>query len=208
MKRAALALAALFCSAAAARAADLDILVHSAKGPVADAVVTVDTTDKKPLPAKFGQPLTVTQHNLQFEPFVLLAPVGAEVSFPNSDSVRHHVYSFSPTKIFELKLYGREQARTVKFDKSGSVALGCNIHDQMVAFIKVVDTPYAVKTGPDGHAIIHGLPTGAVTVHVWHPFMKTPGNEQKLSLSLPATGVMTKDVTADLRTPAMRMSGY
>jgi plastocyanin len=208
MKRAAIAFAALLCSAAVTRAADLNIIVHSAKGPVADAVVTVDAADVKALPPRFSQPLSVTQHNLQFEPFVLLAPVGAEVSFPNQDTVRHHVYSFSPTKIFELKLYGREQARTVKFDKAGSVALGCNIHDQMVAFIKVVDTPFAVKTGPDGHAVIHGLPAGAATVHVWHPYMKAPGNEQKLSLSLPATGAVTKDVTADLRTPTMRMSGY
>ncbi len=207
MNRAALALAALLASAASASAADLDVFVHSAKGPVTDAVVTVDAADKKP-PAKFAQPLVVTQHNLQFEPFVLLVPVGAEVTFPNADTVRHHVYSFSPAKTFELKLYGREQARTVKFDKAGAVALGCNIHDQMVAFIKVVDTAYAVKTGADGHAVIHGLPPGAVTVHVWHPYMKTPGNEQKLSASLAASGVVAKDVAADLRTPAMRMSGY
>jgi plastocyanin len=206
MKSVALAFAALLCTAAAAQATDLDVVVRSAKGPVADAVVMVDTADKRPLPVRFGQPLTVTQHNLQFEPFVLLAPVGAEVSFPNADSVRHHVYSFSPPKIFELKLYGKEQARTVKFDKAGAVALGCNIHDQMVAFIKVVDTAYAAKTGPDGHAIIQGLPAGAATVRIWHPYMKTPGNEQKLSLDLPATGVLTRDVMGDFRSPAMRTS--
>ena len=79
----------------------------------------------------------VSQQNLQFHPFLTIVPVGADVSFPNLDPTKHHVYSFSPAKKFELKLFAKDQSRTVHFDKPGVVALGCNIHDQMSAFIVV-----------------------------------------------------------------------
>ena len=88
-----------------------------------------------------GRHYYLRQRQHQFHPFVLVVPVGANVSFPNFDPTRHHVYSFSPAKRFELKLFARDQSRSVRFDKPGVVALGCNIHDQMSAFIDVVDTP-------------------------------------------------------------------
>ena len=101
---------AVAAPAEAAHASDLEMTIRDAKGAaVADAVVTVETPEHKPPPAKFTQPLEVKQHNLQFEPFVLVVPVGAEVRFPNEDSVHHQVYSFSPAKTFELKLYGKDQ---------------------------------------------------------------------------------------------------
>jgi len=103
---------------------------------------------------------------------VLIVPVGSTVSFPNKDKVRHHVYSFSAPKKFELKLYGRDETRSVTFDKPGAVSLGCNIHDGMIAFIFVSDTPFAAKTGADGSATVQDAPTGASTLLVWHPDLK------------------------------------
>mgnify|MGYP001117492615 CR=1 FL=1 len=88
------------------------------------------------------------------KPYVLLVPKGATVAFPNLDRVRHHVYSFSKAKRFELKLYGQEENRTVTFDQAGTVAVGCNIHDQMSAFVKVVGTPYAERTDANGRVVI------------------------------------------------------
>lgn len=174
--RAALALAALL-SPCAAQAAGLTVQVRNDKGqPVAGAVVTVRLLGR-PTPApRPGQPARVTQQNLQFHPFTLVVPVGTTVSFPNLDQLRHHVYSFSPAKRFELKLYAREQNRTVTFDKPGVVPLGCNIHDSMTAFIAVVDTPWAVTTDGSGNAVLDGLPPGAVSVSVWHPYLRAPGN--------------------------------
>jgi plastocyanin len=202
-------LAALAGLAPAAWAADLAVSVHGPNGAaVADAVVTVETAEHKPLPARFGQPLTMTQHDLQFEPFVLVVPVGAEVRFPNMDEVRHQVYSFSPAKTFELKLYGRDQTRVVHFDKPGVVSLGCNIHDAMSAYVAVVDTAYAVKTDASGRAVVHGLPAGSVRVRVWHPYMKAPDSAQTFEAVMPATGGVTHDVVAPLRTPPMRMNQY
>ena len=202
-----LALAVLF-GASGAAAADLSVSVRSPAGaPVADAVVMVYPAGGVPVGAQFhpDAPLRMVQQNLQFAPFVLVVPVGASVAFPNLDRVRHHVYSFSPAKRFELKLYGRDDTRSVQFDKSGVVALGCNIHDSMVAFIRVVDTPYAAKTGADGVAVLHDLPAGGAQLRVWRPYLKAPGNEIEQPISLPHSGVLAQAVTADVRPPAPTM---
>jgi plastocyanin len=183
-----------------AQAADLAVTVRTAQGkPVADAVVTIAGPRSGPI--RFAWPYRMAQHQMQFDPFVLIVPVGADVAFPNLDSVRHHVYSFSPAKTFELKLYGRDETRVVHFDKPGVVALGCNIHDGMVAFIVVVETPYAAKTDETGQAVIHGAPPGAVTVRVWHPYLRAPGNALSVAAAVPRDGVGRAAVAAELRSP-------
>ena len=165
----ALALAAVFFSVligSAAAEKTTFVVTDSAGKPVKDAVVMVAGTSSGPI--KFSWPLEMKQENLAFDPFVLIVPVGAEVKFPNLDRVRHHVYSFSKGNKFELKLYGKEESRSVKLEKAGIAAIGCNIHDTMVAYIRVVDTPYAAKTGADGKVTLD-LPASATTATVWHP---------------------------------------
>ena len=193
--------------ATSASAADLTVQVKTAAGaPVSDAVISVyPAGGVGGDPIKFDWPLRMAQHDLLFDPFVLVVPVGAVVAFPNLDNVRHHVYSFSPTHPFELKLYGKEEARTVKFDKAGVVALGCNIHDNMIAFIKVVDTRYAGKTNAAGILVIHDVPAGAATVHLWRPYLKAPNNEVVRPAAIPAAGAATETFVVDLHpAPAMR----
>jgi plastocyanin len=199
---------ALACLATPAAAADLVVRVTTPSGaPVRDAVVTVRAKGAASHgPIRFSWPYVMTQKGMQFDPFVLIVPVGAVVAFPNRDPYRHHVYSFSPAKPFELKLYGNDVTRTVKFEKPGVVALGCNIHDQMTAFIRVVDTPYAAKSGANGEALIEGLPTGAVTISVWHPYLKG-GRDLTRQATLGAKGARVA-VTANLSRPAMRHGGY
>jgi plastocyanin len=208
MKPLLLALCALLTPAAAS-AGDLTLTVRDAAGlPVPDAVVTVYPAAGAPKTGfKFAWPLRVSQHDLQFDPFVLVSPVGADVAFPNQDKVRHHVYSFSPGNRFELKLYGKEDSRTVAFKSVGVVAIGCNIHDQMVGFIKVVDTPYAIKTGADGVAVIANIPGGAATLRVWHPALKAVGNEIAAPLTVPAQGMLSQDSRVELRPTAPRQKG-
>jgi plastocyanin len=165
----ALVLAAAFFSAligSAAAEKTTFIVTDSAGKPVKDAVVMVASSASGPI--KFSWPLEMKQKDLAFDPFVLIVPVGAEVTFPNLDRVRHHVYSFSKGNKFELKLYGKEEARSVTLEKAGIAAIGCNIHDEMVAYIRVVDTPYAAKTGADGKVTLD-LPATATTATVWHP---------------------------------------
>ncbi len=151
----------------AAAAEKTTFFVSDSSGtPVKDAVVMVAA--EKAGPISFAWPMEMKQQDLTFDPYVLIVPVGADVKFPNFDKVRHHVYSFSKGNKFELKLYGRDESRSVKLEKAGVAAIGCNIHDMMVAYIRVVDTPYAAKTGADGKAVLD-LPAGATTATVWHP---------------------------------------
>ena len=93
-----------------------------------------------PLPEKPGREI-VDQINLEFVPHVKPVVVGSPVYFPNKDDVRHHVYSFSPAKRFELPLYSGTPAAPVVFDRPGIVAIGCNIHDWMLGYIYVAETP-------------------------------------------------------------------
>jgi len=156
-------------------AAPLSVRVVDASGrPVRDAVVTLYPAAGARLPRPGGR-YTVSQQNLQFHPFLTIVPVGADVSFPNFDPTKHHVYSFSAAKRFELKLFARDQSRTVHFDKAGIVALGCNIHDAMSAFIVVTDSAWTARTNAQGLAAFGDAPNAPARVTVWHPWLRTPG---------------------------------
>jgi plastocyanin len=158
---------ALF-SAHALWAADLRAVVRDQLGaPVQDAVVVAVPESGAPR----GRPKLeqVEQIGEEFVPKVKAIQVGSPVSFPNRDSVRHHVYSFSPPKRFDLPLYVGTPAKPVLFDKPGVVVLGCNIHDWMIAYIYVSESPYYATTGADGEVTISGMPAGDYTVRVWHP---------------------------------------
>jgi plastocyanin len=109
------------------------------------------------------------QRNRQFIPHVLPVQRGTAVTFPNSDNMRHHVYSFSPAKRFELKLYSGLPPQPIVFEESGEVVLGCNIHDQMIGYIYVVDSPFFAATESRGLARVGALPAGRYQVEVWHP---------------------------------------
>jgi plastocyanin len=183
-----------------ALAGDVEVSLRTPQGqPIPNAVVSVAAPHAGPI--RFAWPYRVAQQNLQFDPFVLIVPVGADVAFPNLDKVRHHVYSFSPVKTFELKLYGRDETRMVRFDKPGVVPLGCNIHDTMVAFIVVVDTPYAAKTDAQGLAMLHDVPPGPQSVRVWHPYLRGPGNALTLAIVSPQDGVAHAQFTGQVWAP-------
>ena len=187
-------------------AGDLVVSVKTPSGaPVADAVVTLPGHGGA---IRFPWAYRMAQKNIQFEPFVLIVPVGADVSFPNLDNVLHHVYSFSPAKTFELKLYGKDETRVVHFDKPGVVELGCNIHDSMKAFIVVVDTPFAAKTDAQGNATLRDAPAGGQTLTVWRPYLHAPGGALKISVDVPRQGAGRANVVADVRAPPMRHQMY
>jgi hypothetical protein len=190
-----------------ALAGDIVIDVRTPQGaPVANAVVTVAAPHAGPI--RFPWPYRMAQHNLQFDPFVLIVPVGADVTFPNLDKVRHHVYSFSAAKTFELKLFGHDETRVVRFDKAGIVDLGCNIHDNMIAFIDVVDTPYAALTNAAGEAVVRDVPSGPRGVRVWHPYLRAPGNAITLNVVVSGEGEVRQSVVTDLRPPPVMHRMY
>jgi plastocyanin len=148
-------------------AADITVQVSDSKGKqLSDAVVYVESS--KTANQATNKTIEVEQRGRQFNPQVSVVQAGTQIHFPNKDKVRHHVYSFSPAKKFELKLYSGVPANPVLFDKPGTVVLGCNIHDNMLAYIHIVDTPYFAKTDTAGAATISNLPEGSYTLKVWH----------------------------------------
>ncbi len=110
----------------------------------------------------------VDQVDQEFVPPAIVIPVHTRVRFPNNDDIRHHVYSFSEAKSFELALYEGEPARPIAFPNPGIVAIGCNIHDWMRAHIYVVDSPWHGLTDGDGVFEMSGLPVGSYRVEAWH----------------------------------------
>lgn len=151
----------------AAVAADVQVQVETSAGvPIPDAVVYAVPAAAI---AHDGVPkATIDQINRQFVPRVSVVQTGTAVDFPNSDNIRHSVYSFSPAKIFTLKLYAGRPADPIVFDKAGLVVLGCNIHDRMVAWLLVVDTPYYTRTDRNGVATLSKLPAGEYSLRAWH----------------------------------------
>ena len=163
------AIAALLFACATAEAAQLNAQVSLQSGqPLADAVVTATLLGTTP-PARARREIAIEQHNKQFSPLVSVALTGTLVNFPNRDPFRHHVYSFSPAKTFEIKLYSGVPAKPVLFDKPGEVVLGCNIHDSMVAHVLIVDTPFFAKTDAQGRAVLDQLPAGDYEIRMWYP---------------------------------------
>jgi plastocyanin len=173
-KHAIIALAlALAASALHAQTAEIAATVINEQGqPVADAVVVAVPVDASVRPPPRPREDVVDQVDKEFQPKVLPIVVGTGVVFPNNDNVRHHVYSFSPAKRFELPLYAGVPAQPVVFDKPGVVVLGCNIHDWMVGYIYVSESPYFAKTDKDGKAVLTDLPPRSYVVRVWHPLQK------------------------------------
>ncbi len=161
-------LALTFAPAAYARPESISFKVTDAAGnPLANAVIMSPAgTAGSAAPGQGSY--VMKQEGIAFHPFVLVVPVGANVSFPNLDRVRHHVYSFSRGNRFELKLYGREETRSVRFDTAGIVAIGCNIHDEMVAYIRVVESSVYGVTDDAGELAMH-IPPGTTRVIGWHP---------------------------------------
>jgi plastocyanin len=167
--------------------ADLTARVTDEAGqPVANAVIVAVPIDgPAKSPAKPAVEI-MEQSNEEFVPMVLPILVGSKVSFPNHDNVRHHVYSFSPAKRFELKLYAGTPTEPIVFDQPGVVVIGCNIHDWMIAYIYVSESPYFAKTDARGAASLSNLPPRAYMVRVWHPRSAAAEKETQKSVDIKA----------------------
>jgi len=151
--------------------------------PVRDAVVELEAQGGRAGRITFPWRMAMAQRNEQFVPGTLVVARGSTVAFPNLDRVRHSIYSFSKVARFEIDLYGRDQTRTHTFPITGSAALGCNIHDSMRGYIRVVDTPLADKTDANGYVTLSGVPSGAAKLTVWHPRLRAPGGEMSKQIS-------------------------
>jgi plastocyanin len=163
-----------------------------------DTVIVFDPLDATP--AASHDAAIIDQVNKRFVPHVTVVRTGTTITFPNSDHIRHQVYSFSPAKTFALKLYAGSPKTPVDFDQPGLVVLGCNIHDTMVAFVGVVDSPYFSKTTDSGTASLN-LPAGRYRLRAWNPsaIAAIPTREITVAaapLSIPLTIVVDRSSAA------------
>jgi plastocyanin len=177
--RLALLLCALACGGfRLAGQSNYEALVRTADGkPVADAVLSLTPLDGQAVPAAAAPTAPVAriaQIGQEYEPLVTPVRTGSPIEFPNLDTVQHHVYSVSKPKRFEIPLYDRGRTETVVFEKPGIVTLGCNIHDWMLAYAVILDTPWFVKTSADGRASLAALPAGRYRLDLWHPRLAKP----------------------------------
>lgn len=164
--------------------------------PVPNAVVAVMTVESG-IDYWTDRAYVMDQKDFQFTPRVLVIPEGAQVSFPNSDDSRHHVYSFSETRNFEIQLYAGNQAEPIEFPRSGIVAVGCNIHDKMSAHIYVTSADWAAVTDETGSLRLPPLPESRIgELTIWHadmsavvtvPLSEVQLNDDSWALTLPFT---------------------
>ncbi|QNM97001.1 hypothetical protein [Chitinimonas koreensis] len=165
------------------------VVLDAAGKPLADAVVYAE-------PAAGAAPkgrlsAAVDQVNKEFVPRIAVVQAGTAVSFPNKDNIRHNIYSFSPAKTFDLKLYSGTPAAPVVFDKPGVVVLGCKIHDWMVGHLLVVDTPWFGRSDAAGLARLGELPPGDYRLHAWHPAQAAEAPVQQLRIGAGDAGRAT-----------------
>jgi len=158
-----------------ADATDITLEIRDGHGnPVPDAVVFAEPVGGTTPAAKPYTRALIDQVNKQFVPRVSIVQAGTSVYFPNSDNIRHSIYSFSPAKVFTTKLYSGREAAPITFNHAGLVVLGCNIHDGMVAWVYIVGTPWFGKSGVDGNGTLKGLPAGEYKITAAAPALDLP----------------------------------
>ena len=177
-----LTLALLFSSVSLAAGLQVQVIDEQGK-PVTGAVVFLESAAASAA-VKPVDDARIVQKDKTFIPDVLVIPRGTAVYFPNEDTVRHHVYSFSAIKPFEIKLYVGTPAAPVLFDQSGVAVLGCNIHDEMIAWVVALDTPYYSRSDQQGLSRLEQVPAGSYTLRVWHKDLLNEQDVPRLAIEI------------------------
>jgi plastocyanin len=196
-----LSIAVLCANTGLAAQVTVNVATRSGISPQ-DTVIVLSPLDATPAPTH--ETAVIDQVDKRFVPRVTVVRTGTEVSFPNSDRIRHQVYSFSPAKVFTLKLYAGTASAPVNFDQAGLVVLGCNIHDYMVGFVAVVDSPYFAKLPASGTAVMN-LPAGRYRLRVWHANLTAAVPTQEIQVQ---SASLTVPVTIDLDSAAPAVAAW
>jgi plastocyanin len=160
-----------------------------ARPDAANAIVWIEGPRKSGAGAK----LEMSQESKRFTPRVLIVPRQGTVEFPNNDPVYHNVFSVSGPNRFDLGLYRSGASKSRAFMEPGLVRVYCNIHPQMVGFLMVVDSDFAVVTDRNGAFRFEGVPAGTWTLKAWHE----EGSETSVPIAVPAAGEAPLKVSID-----------
>jgi len=189
----ALAAAVLLISMAVrAAAGDLTVQIYDGHGqPAGDAVVTLRSDNVQHAETRAPETKIVDQRDETFLPYVEIFRPGDSVVFRNSDTTRHHVYSFAAAKSFEFVIAPGDSTPPVVLDRVGEIPVGCNIHDQMITHLYVSDAPWLVRTKADGRAVFDNLSAGSYNVDVWHPQLRPgrPGPSKTVTIDTAQSSV-------------------
>ena len=191
---------ALTIACCGVHAATVDVAVTDSRGgPATNAVVSL--TADAAVASRVSARSVIDQQHETFLPLVVVVRKGGEVVFTNNDATMHQVYSFSPIKQFQFELDRGQVSKPVVFDKAGVAAIGCNIHDNMVAYVFVADAPFAAVTDAGGHVEFRDVPDGAWHASVWHPFLKAGKPPAPSALAVAGNASLT--LTAPLSASSM-----
>ena len=186
------ALLALAAGGTAEAQGRVNVRVHDRDGvPVPEVVVSARSLDGVAAAGAPPPAARMNQHGLAFEPHILVVETGTSVVFPNDDDVRHHVYSFSHAKQFNFSIESHDSREDLSFDTPGVVTLGCNIHDEMLAYIVVVDTPHFATTGPDGSVELTDLSPGRYEVSIWTSRIAQKHQAEPIEIAVADSAVAT-----------------
>ena len=195
-----------------ADAEELRGLAEAGGRPLANLVVALEALDQSARVKAPPQPaaMELDQKSREFVPHVLAVRSGTPVFFPNSDAIKHHVYSFSTAKRFEIKLYSGVPPEPVLFDKPGIVALGCNIHDWMLGYIYVSDADYLGVSDNQGRWSLD-VPSGRYRLTFWHPYAAEQPAEQVVTVptsELPVTLELKAQFQTGKPPASLQIQGY
>jgi plastocyanin len=169
--------------------------------PLANIVVYVEPENESTVSQNIlsdNSVATMDQVNRQFLPHILVVNKNTKIDFPNSDKIKHHVYSFSPAKTFEIKLYSDKKSDPRLFDHIGEVTLGCNIHDWMLGYVYVVGTPWFGTTDGLGNISLE-IPNGKYTLKTWHPLFQEADQSFSKKIEIAADSEFTVNVKAAMK---------
>lgn len=190
---------ALLLAVPAALAAEFEVTVLDRYGePVPGVAVYVESNQAGGSPPP-DYPALMRQTGLSFDPELLVIQTGTRVRFPNLDDVAHHVYSFSKPNNFVLPMFKGGMQPQVAFEHPGVVAIGCNLHDHMVAYILVVDSPVFGKTGIDGSIRLEADNPAGLTIRIWNPRLDLDHENLSQSVKAGRSAQLTFPLVAELR---------
>ena len=152
--------------------------------PAENAVITLAPDGGAPAQTHLPEKAVIDQRHETFLPLVVVVKKGGRVVFTNNDVTMHQVYSFSPIKQFQFVIKQGEVSDPVVFDTAGVAAIGCNIHDQMIAYVFVSDAAFAAVTDANGHAEFADVPEGRYVAATWHSQLALGAQPPSLPLTI------------------------